>query len=185
MTIFTPLWMQNGSYPARYDRQFIMRAFGLREMAFAGLGVTQNGAGDVSVNIGAGTAVIMGDDQALQGMYLVVNDATVNLPMPPVPGANKRIDEISLKVNDPQAGGAVGNNATFVVTQGVVAANPVAPTTPLSAIPIARVLRTAGDAAILTVQITDLLARGNWPYEVSLAAVPAKLPPNYLYVQVA
>lgn len=179
------LWLQNGSYPARYDRQFIQHAFGSREMAFNGLQVSQNGAGDVSVNIAIGAAVIQGDDQANQGMYLVVHDAISNVPMPAVPGSNKRIDEIALKVNDPQAGGSVGDNATWVVTQGTVAANPVAPTTPQSAIAVAHVLRTAGDAAILTAQITDLLARGNWPYEVSLAAVPAKLPPNYLYAQVS
>lgn len=185
MAILTPLWLQNGSYPARYDRQFIERAFGRREMAFDGFTVTQHGAGDVSVDVSLGAGTVLGDDQAGQGMYLVVMDATANVSFPAVPGSNKRIDRLSLKVNDPQAGGSVGDNATWVVTQGSVSATPVAPTTPDSALAVADVLRTAGDSAILTVQLTDLLARGVWPYIVSLSAVPAKLPPNYLYVQVA
>lgn len=186
MTILTPLWMQNGSYPARFDRLLIQRAFGDRELVLSGLVVTQNGAGDVSVNVALGSATVIGDDQTDQGMYLVWMDANQNVPMPAVPGATKRIDLLSLRINDPQAGGPVGNNATWVITQGAVSASPVAPATPTSAIPIAQVLRTAGDAAILTAQITDVAARaGGWPYQISTAAVPAKLPPNYLYVKVA
>ncbi len=184
MTLLTPLWMQNGEYPAQYDRQLVQRAFGGREMVFDGLGVTQNGAGAVSVVVSAGSCVVQGDDEDDQGMYLIVNDDPMTLSMPAVPGSNKRIDLISVRINDPQAGGPAGDNASLVVTQGTISATPAAPATPTSAIPIARVLRTAGDAAILTAQITDVAARGLWPYTVATAAVPAQLPPNYLYVRV-
>lgn len=186
MTILTPLWMQNGTYPARFDRLLIQRAFGDHEIVFTGLVITQNGAGDVSVNASLGSATIMGDDQTDQGMYLVWMDANQNVPMPAVPGSNKRIDIVSLRINDPQAGGPVGNNATWVITQGTASATPVAPTVPTSAIPIAQVLRTAGDAAVLTSQLTDVAARaGGWPYQISTGAVPAKMPGNFLYVKVA
>lgn len=185
MANLTPLWMQNGSYPARYDRLMIQHLFGSRELVLAGLVVSQNGAGAVNVNISAGAATVIGDDQTDQGMYVAIKDAVETLTMPAVPGSNKRIDLISLRINDPQAGGPAGNNFTFVVTQGSVSATPVAPTNPTSAIPIAQVLRTAGDAAVLTAQITDVAQRGVWPYTVSTAAVPAKLPANYLYVRVA
>jgi hypothetical protein len=182
------LWMQNGIYPARHDRQFIRRSFGNREIVFDGLVVSQNGAGNVSVNISAGSATIQGDDQTDQGMYLPWNDATANLVMPAVPGSNKRIDLVSLRVNDPNAGGPAGDNFTFVVTQGAVNANPVAPTAPTSAIVLAQVLCTAGDAAVLAAQITDVAPRipsgSTWPYAVSTGAVPAALPPNFLFIKV-
>lgn len=185
MTLLTPLWEQNGTYPARYDRLLIQRIFGSREMVFSGLNVQQRGAGaNVSVDVTAGAATIMGDDQTDQGLYLSINDATMNVVMPAVPGSNKRIDGIDLRINDPQAGGPAGNNATIVVTQGTSSATPVAPAVPTSAIRLASVLRTAGDAAVLTVQITDLVGRGLYPYTISSASVPALLPPNYLYIKV-
>lgn len=177
--------MQNNTYPARYDRRLIEKAFGGREIVLDGLVVSQNGAGNVSVNISAGSAVIQGDDQTDQGMYLAINDAVFNLAMPAVPGSNKRIDRISFRVNDPQAGGPAGNSYSFVVTQGTVSATPVAPSTPTSAIRLVDVLRTAGDAAVLTAQLTDVASRGVYPYTVGTAAAPAVLPQNYLYVRVA
>jgi len=184
MAILTPLWLQNGTYPARYDRQLISAVFGGREIVLAGLAVSQNGGGDVSVNVSIGSCVVQGDDQAAQGMYLVVVDAVYNLAMPAVPGADKRIDVISMRINDSQAGGPAGDTATLVVTQGVAAASPAVPATPTSALAIARVLRTAGDTAVLTAQLTDVRPLGAWPYTVSTAAVPTTLPPNYLYVRV-
>jgi hypothetical protein len=84
-----------------------------------------------------------------------------------------------------QAGGAAGDNAVLAVVQGTSSATPVAPTVPASAIVLAQVLRTAGDAAVLTSMITDVGVRGAWPYTVSTAAVPSSLPPNHLYVRVA
>lgn len=186
MTILTPLWMQNGTYPARFDRQLIKRTFGDREIVFDGLVIaptspTPNG----NVSISVGSCTVQGDDQTDQGMYLVVNDAAIAQTMPAVPGSTKRIDLISLAINDPQAGGRTGNNATIIVTQGTVSGTPVQPTAPVSSISLAAVLRTAGDTAITAGMITDLAGRGLWPYTVATAAAPAKLPPNYLYVRVA
>lgn len=184
MTILTPLWMQNASYPARYDRQLIRQCFGDREMVFSGLLVQQRGAGaNVSVDIGIGVCTIRGDDQADQGLYLVHNDAVFNQVMPAVPGTNKRYDLISLRINDPQAGGPAGDNATFVITQGVASATPSVPATPTSAIPLATALRTAGDPAILNAHIAMVQVASLWPYTVSASGVPTVLPPNYLYAR--
>lgn len=188
VAILTPLWQQNPDYPARYDRQLIKKVFGDTELVIGatGLVVSQRGAGaNVSVDIAVGTAIVQGDDQADQGMYLVYIDAVTNLVMPAVPGSNKRIDLVSIRINDPNAGGPAGDNATLVVTQGVVSATPVAPAAPTSAVVLAQVLRTVGDSAVLTAQITDVAPRAaRWPYVVDTAAVPAKLPPNFLYVKI-
>lgn len=186
MSILTPLWMQNGTYPARYDRLLLQRIFGDREMVFEGLAVQQHTpSAAVSVDVTAGACTIIGDDQTDQGLYLVYIDARATLTMPAVPGSNKRIDGIDLRINDPQAGGPSGNNATLVATQGTASATPVAPAVPSSAIRLATVLRTAGDAAILTAQITATQGAGKYPYTISSASVPALLPPNYLYIRTA
>jgi len=184
MALLIPLWLQNGTYPARYDRQLILEAFGGREMVLRGMLVTQNGGGDVSVNVSAGAALVLGDDQANQGLYLCCNEAVDNVSFPATPGSDKRIDLLCVTVQDPQAGGAAGDDWQYTVTSGVVSATPVAPAAPDSALAIATVLRTAGDSAILTSMITDVAGRGLWPYTVDDAAVPARLPPNYLYVKV-
>lgn len=167
MAILTPLWMQNGSYPARSDRQLVSAVFGGRERLLSGLVVSQNGAGDLSVNISEGACVVQGDDQPDQGMYLVVVDDVYNQAMPAAPGSNKRIDLVTIKVNDPQAGGSAGNNATVVIVQGGVAAFPSAPAVPSSSIVLAQVLRTVGDGSVLTSMITDVGPRGMFPYTVS------------------
>lgn len=186
MANLTPLWMQNGSYPARYDRLGLKEIFGARELILRGIVVSQTGSGALSVDISAGAATILGDDQTDQGLYLAVKDAVETLPVPAAPGANKRIDLIALRVNDPQAGGPVGNNFTFVVVQGTASATPVAPALPTSAIPVAQVLRTAGDAAVLASQITDVGVRAvGWPYNVTTVQPPASMPGNYLWIVVS
>jgi len=180
------LWLQNVAYPARFDRQLIAEAFGSRQMVLRGLVVTQHATGDNTVDISTGAATVIGDDVANQGLYLLVNEDPVSgFAMPALPGSNSRYDMISLRVNDPQAGGPVGDNGTFVVTQGAVAVTPVAPTPPTSAIPLYLVKRTAGDPAILSSMITDIAARGLWPYTISTSGPPAILPDNYLWVQVS
>lgn len=184
MPFTVPVWLQGGVYAARIDRQLTQRAFGSREIVFDGFVGSQLGTPAPSLQLTAGSCVIQGDDQTDQGMYLVVLDAVMTQAFPAVPGTDKRVDLLSIRVNDPNALGPAGNNATVVITQGVVSATPVAPAAPTTAIPILTVLRTSTDSAILNAQITDVAGRGVWPYTVSAAAVPVRLPPNYLYVRI-
>jgi hypothetical protein len=109
-----------------------------------------------SVAIGAGRAVITGDDEANQGKYLCVNETTLNLPLASAPTVDARIDLVYLRVNDPVAGGPAGNNATLEVLAGAVSSSPVAPATPTTAIPLAEILRTAGDTFVDNSMITDV-----------------------------
>jgi hypothetical protein len=179
------MWLQNPDYSAQLDRQLVQTLVGSREQIVEGLVVTQHSTGNLSVDVSEGRCLVQGDDQTDQGIYVVVVDADTNLVMPAAPGSNKRIDLVVVQVNDVQAGGAAGDNAVLAVVQGTSSATPVAPTVPASAIVLAQVLRTAGDAAVLTSMITDVGVRGAWPYTVSTAAVPSSLPPNHLYVRVA
>jgi hypothetical protein len=158
MALDTPTWLQNGTYSARLDRIFAdsLLTEGVMRPGAGQLLVTQRGAGvDDSVDIAAGYAVISGDDTPDQGNYIVRNTATVNLPAAAAPVANSRIDLVCLRVNDPAAGGPVGDDAQFVYVSGVAAGSPVPPATPTSAIALARVLRTVGDTTVVDANITD------------------------------
>ena len=153
-----PTWLQNGVYSARMDRNLVD--------IFFTEGVVNPGGGDYevvetsptsnSVAIGSGRAVVTGDDEPNQGKYLCVNEGVLNLLLNAAPVANSRIDLVFLRVNDPVAGGPAGNNATIDFIEGTPAMSPVVPTTPTTAIPLARILRTVGDTAITAGMITDM-----------------------------
>ena len=183
MTV-TAIWLQEPDYSARLDRQFVETVFGSRQQVFEGLVVPQHSTGDLSVDVSAGRCAVAGDDEPDQGYYVVVVDEDETVVMPAAPGSNKRIDIVVVQLNDTTAGGAAGDDAELLVVQGTVSATPVAPTVPDSALALVEVLRTAGDAAVLTSHITDVAPRGAWPYTISTAAVPATLPPNHLYITV-
>jgi hypothetical protein len=109
-----------------------------------------------SVTIAAGRGVIQGDDEANQGKYLCVNEGVLNLICSAAPVSDSRYDLVYLRVNDPVAGGPAGDNAEILVLEGTPAGSPVVPTTPTTAIPLARILRTSGDTAITSGMITDM-----------------------------
>lgn len=159
MTLQTPTWLQNGTYSAKEDRALIDATYreGVLDPASGSMAVSQRAAGaNNTVDIASGLAVIQGDDEAEQGKYLVRNVGIVNLSVAAAPASNSRIDLVYLKVNDPTAGGASGDNAVFAIAQGTAAASPTAPTLPVSAIPLAQILRVAGDTSVTTARITDV-----------------------------
>lgn len=178
-----PIWLQNVDYSARYDRQLFSMLFGGVERVISGLVVSQHGAGDLSVDVSIGSAVINGDDQANQGMYPVLLDAVENVVMPAAPGSNSRIDVVYLRINDPNAGGPAGDDAEFGVEQGVAALSPSVPATPTSAIALARVLRTAGEGSVLTAAITDVAPRAQFPFGYGTSAPSGVGIPGHLFVQ--
>lgn len=160
MTLSTPLFLQPDiAYSAREVRDIftaLWRTEGVLDPIAGDLLVTQRGAGaNMSVDVATGYAVIAGDDQADQGSYLEQVTALHNVVIPAAPGANSRIDSIVLRIRDPLAGGAAGNDAILEVVSGAVAGAPVPPAIPNSAIELARVLVAAGTVAITNAMITD------------------------------
>lgn len=185
--------MQNGVYPARYDRQFIGSLVGWRERVFTapgtipGLVVGQHAGGDFTVDISIGAAAIAGDDQPNQGMYLFLSDAVENLAVPATPPGDPRIDLVVARINDPQAGGPVGDNGSFVVVEGVPSVTPVAPAVPASAVALAQIARTSGESAILTAAITDVAPRSEYALfgTVGTGSPPAQMIPGDVYLRVS
>lgn len=161
MTHENPGFLQDSSisYPARLVRRFvtgIMYDEGVLDLT--ALKVTQRGAGaNFSVDTSLGQAVVLGDNTTNQGSYVIESTATDNNAIGAAPGSNSRIDLVVAQVNDTQAGGGAGLNWTIVVVPGTVAASPVAPATPLSAIALATVGPiTSSTASITNAIITDV-----------------------------
>jgi len=151
-----PSWLQNGSHPAENDRlttQALYATTGI--IGLTSLAVTQNGTPNMSVNIAAGWAAIVGTSTTTQGTYVSYNDAVVNAAIATAPATNSRIDLVCLTVNDAYYSGSTNNIVVNVVT-GTAAASPVAPATPANSIALAQVLVGTSVTSILNANITDV-----------------------------
>lgn len=154
-----PLYQQANTYPARLDRQFIEDVFdveGVIKPAGGALLVGPRAAGaNMSVDIAAGRAVIKGDDEANQGSYRVTSTAVENRALGAAPGSDSRIDLVVAQVRDANVTGGASSDWDIIVIPGEVAAAPVAPAVPPTAIPLAQVLVAAGTLSIDAAKITD------------------------------
>lgn len=168
--IETPLFLQSADpldpieYAADDFRRLLdalLPAEGVVRPSAGGGLVTQRAAGtNMSVDVAAGLVVVVGDDAAGQGRYLVPITVAENVIIPAAPGANSRIDSIVLRVRDPQAGGDPGEDGILEVVSGAAAAVPVAPAIPDTATELARVTVAAGTLAITNAMVTDRRFRG-------------------------
>jgi hypothetical protein len=118
------------------------------------LAVTANGTPNMSVNVAAGWAAIVGTTQANMGAYIAYNDATTNLTITASNPTNPRIDRVVVTVNDAYYTGLL-NNVTFSVIAGTPAASPVAPALPANSLSLATVLVAANATTIISGAITD------------------------------
>ena len=119
-----PSWLQNGSHPAENDRlttQAIWKTSGL--VNSTDLQITQNGGGNMSVNVSSGWAAIVGTTQTNMGTYMAYNDASTNLTISTASGSNPRIDLVVITINDAYYTGTL-NNVSFQVIAGTPAASP-------------------------------------------------------------
>lgn len=164
-----PSWLQNGSHPAENDRlttKAIWKTTGIINPT--DLQITQNGGGNMSVNVSSGWAAIVGTTQANMGTYMAYNDASTNLTITTASPSNPRIDLVVITINDAYYTGSL-NNVSFQVIAGTPAASPTVPTTPANSIALGQVAVGAGVTSILTANITNY---------GTLATTPFSLTPN-------
>ena len=174
----TPKWLQAGTYAARLDRHVIEELFRRKSRVMRGLEVVQRGAGaNFTVDISAGSAVVMGTTQADQGAYVCRSTAVENLAVAATPAA-ARTDAVYLVVNDPNAGGPAGDNFTFAYVAFGSAV-------PSDSVLLATVARAPGESAILAAAITDMRPLGEWSWTVGTATPTHRAPDGDLYVQVS
>jgi len=116
----------------------------------------------MSVLVAAGDCFIAGTENANQGTYHGVNDASVNLTVAGADPTNSRLDLVVARVRDSFYSGAF-NDFTLQVVTGIAAASPVAPTAPANSITLARIQIPALATSIANANITDYRTKaGLW-----------------------
>ena len=121
--------------------------------------MVQNGTPNMSVNIGAGRAVIRYGNASsnLAGASTVFNDALTNVAIAASDPTNPRIDLVCVEVRSATEYGQAANDARFVVIQGTPAAVPVVPSLASNpnALVLVQVAVAAATTSIVNANITD------------------------------
>jgi hypothetical protein len=152
-----PLYLQQRTdHTAEGDRALLSTLFYTEGITASGsLAVAQSGTPGMSVQVAAGTAVVQGDDNSLQGLYHVWNDAAATLVISAADATNPRRDIIVARVRDAYYTGATNAFALEVIT-GTPAAGPADPTIPNNCLSLARVAVAALASSITNANITNL-----------------------------
>jgi hypothetical protein len=191
MTVLAPEFLQTTKYSAQRMRA-MMAAGGLIQEGIVNFGdfkVSQRGAGaNMSVDVAAGDAWVLGDNTARQGLYHVGNDAVVNVAVPAAHATLPRIDQVVLRVYDSTVIGgekdlAVVEVVSGTATGGATLANLTgAAALPASAIRLAYVLVGAAVVKIETANLGNLrdprAGLTGYPAVTAVLAI-AGAPPQY------
>ena len=159
-----PSWLQNGSHPAENDRlttQAIWKTTGI--INATDLQITQNGGGNMSVNVSSGYAAIVGTTQTNMGTYMAFNDASTNLTISTSSPSNPRIDLVVVTINDAYYTGTL-NNVSFQVIAGTPAASPTVPATPANSLALGQIAVGTSVTSILTANITNYGTLATGPF---------------------
>ena len=150
-----PSWLQQGSHTAENDRLTAQAVYGSTGVIGAGsLAVTAQGSPNMTVNVAAGWAAIVGTTQSLMGTYVAYNDAVSVQTITGNSSGLNRVDRIVVTVNDAYYTGST-NNVVFQVLAGTPNASPVAPSTPANSISLATIAVANGASSITSGNITD------------------------------
>jgi hypothetical protein len=128
--------------------------------------VTQNGGGNMSVNVAPGLAYVRGTQSLTQSGYWIPNDASVNLAVAASHPTNNRTDSVYVAIQDDFYSGGT-HTAILAVATGDPLFPTTPPTLPANALEIFRITVLAGTTSILTAQIAD-----RRPFLAALSAIP-------------
>lgn len=118
------------------------------------LAVTQNGGGNMSVNVASGVAHVRGTENIYQGGYWVLNDASVNLTVTASDPVAARTDSVYVAIRDAFYSG-VNNDAVLAVAAGNPATPTTPPTLPANSLELYRINVRAATTSILTSDLSD------------------------------
>jgi hypothetical protein len=126
------------------------------DVVFGALKVVQRAAGaNFSVDVAAGRCSVFGDDAANQGIYLCESTAVENRVVPSPPGAGSRTHRVVARVRD-KAHNASWPDGTYDWVLEVLEDTGLGtPALPPSAISLARVSVSAGQASVTNANIID------------------------------
>lgn len=153
-------WLQNVSYSAQVDRQFIEAVVPSEGvLSPLSLKVVAQSPAAMTVLVKAGGGFIKGDNSTNQGMYCVDSNADESTATFSLPASGfKRIDSVCMCVKDPDASGPAGNTANIIIVQGtavLTSATAAAPALPATHIRLANVAISATTSSIVSADITD------------------------------
>ena len=174
-----PSWLQNGSHPAENDRlttKAIWQTTGIVNPT--DLQITQNGGGNMSVNVSSGWAAIVGTTQANMGVYMAYNDASTNLTIATASSSNPRIDLVVITINDAYYTGSL-NNVSFQVIAGTPAASPTVPATPANSLALGQIAVGTSVTSILTANITNYGVLATSPFMPKSSVINAQTGTTY------
>jgi hypothetical protein len=164
MTLLTPRLLPTKSYAFSEWRDLVAGVLTQEGIVDAGdFAVSQRGAGaNMSVDVAAGAAFVQGDDATRQGIYEVVNDATINVAIAANASGNPRIDAIVLQVNDSSVTGATDVPAVSALagtpTAGATLANLLGkPSIPNTCLLLRYVVVANGAVSIVNANIGGLV----------------------------
>jgi hypothetical protein len=172
-------------YTALNYRQLLSSLIPIEGILTAGaLAVSPRAAGaNMSVDVTAGPALIECDTLPTQNSYLAVEDSTVNVTgFPAAPSSGSRTHLVVERVRDPQADA----QGSYTCAPEVVADTGSGATLPPSALPLAKVKISAGQASITAASITDIRPRAAFPGALlGQDVVPGSTATSDAYVEVA
>ena len=165
MTIQNPALFLTGESHTAEDVRRWMSAMVSDRPGIVGEGdflTAENGTPNMSVDVAAGRAYVLGDESSYHGVYFLESRSTENISITAADATNPRKDLIVLKVEDADYSGATSAGSLVVVT-GTAAASPVEPTVPSNALVIALVDVAALASSIVDANITDRrLSKGTY-----------------------
>lgn len=155
-----PAFMQAGSYGPRLTRLAYGDLISSGGVADSASFLVTPGGG-MSVNVGGGSAYVVGDQSEFQGTYYVLSEEVVNLPVPSnTSPINSRTDMIYLRVQDSDFSGS-SDAASIELAVGTPGNPPTLPLPPFNAIPIAMITVAPTADTILASAISDYRQSAN------------------------
>lgn len=168
MSLFTPEYLQTRQYSALRDRLAFEHGGRIQAGVWdpTDLKVSQRAAGaTMTVDVGAGFALVPANSGSNDGLYHVQNDAVVNVPITAAHATLPRIDQLVLTVNDSVHGGASSDVPLLTTVDGVATSGATIDNrTGAAALP-SNTLRLADifvGAAVTSITTTNIRDRRPW-----------------------
>lgn len=121
MTLIVPEYLQTKKYSAKRDRLTLAHGGSVQAGVWDAndYKVIQRAAGaNMSVDVGAGFALVPANNTGNKGLYHIENDASVNVSLAASNATNPRIDMIYVQVDDSADGAAADDTPQFGVVTG-------------------------------------------------------------------
>ena len=179
----TPYVLQGASHGAALFRQATSSVFVEGGILAAGeLLVSAQTSPNMSVKVAPGRAKVVGNSASApngftwttQGMYDVLNDASVNLTIAAADSTNPRIDVVYVGVQDAYYTGTT-NTTVLAVMTGTPNASPVTPSLPANSMALATVRVDANVTSIVDTKVTNVSTLSSIIGQVKVYTTKAQL----------